>query len=264
MNHAVLRYPNGTIYAIPAAVTIPSGGSIPVQTLIPNGVCPPGTATCLSRYHQIVKGNPPGSSAGLVTGLGNTFWFTSQETQVNWDSLVGFPTACPAGEGVAGLNTTLACASAGSLTSWAKAPTSTSGTGKYISTGLAVPLAANLTYAFYAFTVVEPSIGIEYYNFEVHSLSPGASFVIACAPMSDPGGGGNLPTNCVSTAGTPIAAPNTLSFGVAPPVYATPGLFGVVTSGASGTTLEIDFACTGNCGSLTIKAGSFMVVQVLG
>jgi hypothetical protein len=264
VNHVVLRYPNGTVYAFPAAVAIPSGGSNLLQPLIPNSVCSPGTATCLSKYTQIVKGNPPGSSVGLVTGLGNTFWFTGQENQVNWDALVGFPSPCPAGEGVTGLNTTPACASGGSLTSWAKAPTSTSGTGKYISTGLSVPLGANLTYAFYVFTVVEPSIGIEYYNFEVHSLSAGAALVLACAPLSDPGGGGNLPTNCVGAAGTPIAATNSLAFGVAPPVYATPGLFGVVTSGPAGSTLEIDIACTGNCGSLTLKAGSFMVVQVLG
>jgi len=90
-----------------------------------------------------------------------------------------------------------------------------------------------------------------------------ASLVIACAPMSDPEGGGNLPTNCVDTAGTPIAAQNSLSFGVAPPVYATPGLFGVVSSGREGMTLQIDFACTSNCGSVTLMAGSFMIVQAL-
>lgn len=87
--------------------------------------------------------------------------------------------------------------------------------------------------------------------------------MIACTPMSDPEGGGGLATNCVDTAGTPIAARNSLSFGVAPPVYATPGLFGVVSSGPGGVTLQIDFACTSNCGSITLMAGSFMIVQAL-
>jgi len=111
---------------------------------------------------------------------------------------------------------------------------------------------------------IEPSLGIEYYNFEVHSLPAGATLLIVCAPMADAYSGGNLPTNCVSAPGTPIAAPNTLSFGVSPPVYATPGIFGVVSSGLAGGALRIDFACTYDCGSITMKAGSFMVVQLLG
>ena len=28
-------------------------------------------------------------------------------------------------------------------------------------------------------------------------------------------------------------------------------------------TLQIDFACTSNCGSVTLMAGSFMIVQAL-
>ena len=162
------------------------------------------------------------------------------------------------------VNTTLSCTPEVSITTWDRTEVSTSVAGEYSSSGLAVKLAANRTFAFDAFTVVEPSIGIEGYNFEVHPLPPGASLVIACAPMSDPEGGGNLPTNCVDTAGAPIAAQNSLSFGVTPPVYVTPGLFGVVSSGPTAITLQIDFACTSGCGTVTLMAGSIMIVQALG
>lgn len=264
VNHVLLRYPNGTVYSISAAVSIPSGGSAPVQSLVPDVTCSPGAATCASKYSQILEGNPPGSSVGLVTGLGNTFWYTRQNGEVDWRSIVEFPPRCPAGEAVSQVNTTLGCAPEGSITSWDRTQISTGAAGQYSSSGLAVSLPANVTYAFYAFTIVEPTIGIEHYNFEVHPLSAGASLVIACAPMSDAEGGGDIPTDCVDTAGAPIAAQNRLSFGVAPPVYETPGLFGVVSSGPGGTTLQIDFACTGECGSVTLMAGSFMVAQVLG
>ena len=264
VNHVLLRYLNGTVYPIPAAVSIPSGGSILVQPLVPSVLCSPGTATCASKYSQILAGNSSGGSVGLVTGLGNTFWYARQNGEVDWGSLVRFPPRCPTGEAVIQVNTTLSCAPGGSITSWDRTRISTGRAGEYSPSGLAVSLPANGTFAFYAFTVIEPSIGVEHYNFEVHPLPDSASLVIVCAPMSDPEGGGSLPTNCVDTAGTPIAAQDSLSFGVAPPVYATPGLFGVVLSGPGGVTLQIDFACTSNCGSITLMAGSFMVAQALG
>jgi len=263
VNHVLLRYPNGTVFTISATVSIPSGGSTLVQSLIPNTVCSPGTATCSSKYSQIVAGNPPGGSVGLVTGLGNAFWYTRQNGEVDWRSLVGFPPGCASGEVVGQVNTTLGCVPEGSITSWDRTPISSGMAGQYVPSGLAVDLPPNGTFAFYAFLVVEPSIGIEHYNFEVHPLPLGASLVVACAPMADPEVGGDLPTNCVETAGIPIAVQNSLSFGVAPPVYATPGVSGVVSSGPNGMALQIDFACTSNCGSVTLMAGSYMIVQDL-
>ncbi|HYA56325.1 MAG TPA: hypothetical protein VED22_05950 [Nitrososphaerales archaeon] len=263
LNHLLLRYPNGTVYSVLAAVSIPPGSSVLVQYLIPKGICSPGNATCASKYAQILAGNPPGSTVGLVTGRGNTFWYAPQNGEVDWTSIVGFPSACPNGEAVRQVNTTLICAPDVSITSWDRTRISTSLPGQYSSSGLAVNLPANETFAFYAFTVIEPSIGTEHYNFEVHPLPAGASLVIACAPVSEPEGGGYLPTNCVVTAGTPIATQNSLSFGVAPPVYETPGLSGVVSSGPKGATLQIDLACTSDCGSVTMMAGSYMVVQAL-
>ena len=260
ITYLVLRFPNGTVYSLPVASTVSAGGRVSVQALVPAGFCTPGSATCLSKYRQITLGNPPGGSIGLVTTMGNTFWYTYAGSQVYWSALTGFPQGCPAGQSVSQLNTTLTCAPAGGLDSWVKSSVSTSGTSNYVSTTLSVNLAANMSYVFYAFTAIEPSYGIEEYNFEVHSLTAGASLVLACTPMSYPSGGGNQPTNCVSSTGTPIAQSNTLGFGVAPPVYATPGLFGVVSMGAIPGTLQVDFACTGNCGSVSIRAGSFLLV----
>ena len=263
VNHVVLRFPNGTVYPLAASSALTSGASVQLISLIPSGLCSPGTSTCVSKYKQIVAGNPPGSSVGLVTSMGNAFWYTYGESLVPWTSLTGFPGQCPTGQAVNSLNKTVTCVSAGDASSWAKNPSSTGSAGAYSSTGLSVSLAPNRSYAFFVFTAIEPTVGIEKYNFEVHALPTGATLVIACTPLSYPIGGGNQPTNCVTAAAMPIASSNTLGFGVAPPVYATPGLFGVVTFGPVGGSLEIDFACLSGCGGVTLEPGSFMMVQPL-
>ncbi len=263
VNHVILRYPNGTVYPLSVSATLPSGASAPLLSMVPAGLCSPGSATCLSKYTQIASGNPPGSSVGLVTSLGNAFWYTYGSSVVPWNALTAFPKPCPAGEAVGTLNTTISCVGASGFSSWVRAAVATSGTGKYSSTGLAVALSANQSYAFYVFTSVEPLIGIEKYNFEVRTLPAGASLVVACTPLSSSVGGGSQPTNCVTSAGTPIASNGGFTFGTSPPVFATPGLFGVLTVGSTRGTLEIDFACTSGCGGVTLRPGSFMLVQPL-
>jgi hypothetical protein len=264
VNHLVLKYPNGTVYPLSSSGSISSGGSAPVRSMVPDGLCSPGTATCLSKYEQIVAGNPPGSSVGLVTSNGNSFWYADTAGQVDWSSLTKFPAGCPAGEAVVALNTTLTCAPTGASSSWLRSSVSAEGFRGFVPTGLTAKLSPNASYAFYVFTAVEPEVGIESYNFEVHPLPSGATLVIACSPLSYPRGGGNQPTNCVSTTGTPIAAPRVLDFGAPPPIFATPGIFGVVTTGSAAGLLEIDFGCTDNCGGVVLEAGSFMLVQPLG
>jgi hypothetical protein len=235
INHIVLRFPNGTAYLLSATALVPAAGSLAVRSIVPSGVCTPGAATCLSKYDQIVSGNPPGSSVGLVTSLGNVFWYVFTSGQVGRGS-----------------------------TNAVLSSVSTSGTGGYVSTGLTAALSSSTTYAFYAYTAMSPGWGGELYNFEVHALPAGAALVIACTPASYPIGGGNQPTNCVRSTGTPIAASNSLGFTVLPPVFSTPGVFGTVTTGASGGTLQIDFACLANCGYVTMNAGSFLIVQPVG
>ncbi|MDG6986055.1 MAG: hypothetical protein JRM73_04835 [Nitrososphaerota archaeon] len=84
VNHLVLRFANGTVYALPAVAVIPSGGEVGVLSLVPSGVCSPGTATCVSKYDSIISGAAPGSSVGLVTGLGNVFWYSASSSQGGW------------------------------------------------------------------------------------------------------------------------------------------------------------------------------------
>jgi hypothetical protein len=236
IEYVVLKFPNGTVYPIPASAEIPSGGTGSIRGLVPGTTCSPGTATCLSKYDRIVAGNPPGSSVGVVTSLGNTFWYTYNAPQYQ-------PSV---------------------LTAWVSTDVTTTGNDVYGSTTLEVHLAANTTYTFAAYVAIEPTIGTERYNFEVHPLPPGATLVIACTPMSYPDGGGNQPTNCVDSTATPIAASNTLGFGVSPPVFQTPGLFGMVKVGGAGGTLQIDFACVADCGAVIVKAGSYMLATPLG
>jgi hypothetical protein len=231
VDYVVLKFPNGTVYPIPASAEVPSGGTLSVGALVPGTLCSPGTATCLSKYDQIAAGNPYGSSVGVVTSLGNIFWYT--------DSPQSRPGAV--------------------LAAWVSADVTTTGYDVYGSTTLEVHLEANTTYAIAAYIAIEPTYGTERYNFEIHSLPPGATLIIACAPMSYPEGGGNQPTDCVTSTETPVARVNTLGFGVAPPVFETPGLFGMVKVGGSGGTFQIDFACVANCGAVTVKAGSYML-----
>jgi len=262
VNHLILKYPNGTVYNLMAIAFLPTGGAVAVQSLVPPGVCSPGTATCMSKYNQIVSGNPPGSEVGLLTSLGNTFWYAYSSNLVAWNSLTAFPPSCSPGQFINKLGVTPACAAAGGLTSWLSADV-TAGPGGYVSTTLTATLSANAKYAFYAFTAVQGAFGGENYNFEVHPLPVGTTLVIVCSPMSYPlSGGANQPANCVTTTGTNIAAtPFTIGL---TSTFATPGLFGMVNVGSTGGTLQIDFACVANCGSVTIKAGSFMVVQQVG
>ena len=236
VEYVVLRLPNGTVYPMSASAEIPSGRTISITGLVPDTACHPGVATCLSDYYRVAAGNPPGSSVGIVTSLGNTFWYTYSAQP---------PPGTP-------------------VSAWVRADVATTGSGLYSSTTLAVTLAANTTYAFAAYTAIEPTFGVEHYDFEIGPLPPGATLVIACSPMSYPEGGGNLATGCVTSTGTPVAVVNNLGFGVAPPVFQTPGIFGMVKMGGTGGVLQIDFACLSNCGAVTIKAGSYMTATPVG
>jgi len=75
-----IRDPNGSVYSGSAFLPayIPPGSAAPVQALVPNGVClPTGTSTCVARYLDATRGSGSGYAVGLVTSLGNTFWYPS-------------------------------------------------------------------------------------------------------------------------------------------------------------------------------------------
>ena len=232
INHVILRFPNGTVYPLVAAGVVPTGGTLALTGLIPAGVCSPGSATCASKYDQILAGNPSGSSVGVVTSLGNSFWYTHSGTTSN----------------------------GGALAAVVSSAVTTTGT-KFISTGMSVPLSSNTVYVFYVFASVSPTDGTEGYNFEVHSLPAGATLLTACSTYGYPTDSGSF-VKCVSSAGKPIA--NGFAFGEPPPAYESPGIFGAVEMGSTPGTLEIDIDCASNCGAVTLNAGSFMVVQPAG
>ena len=74
LNHLLLTYPNGTTFALPISASVPAGGELAVAPLV-QGSCGPGAPTCLARYESIIKGDPAGSAVGVLTSLGNTFWY---------------------------------------------------------------------------------------------------------------------------------------------------------------------------------------------
>lgn len=158
VNHVVLRFPNGTVYPLPASAAIPTGGSLNVQALIPAGVCSPGTATCLSKYNQIVAGNPPGASVGLVTSMGNVFWYTPSISLVRWSLLTDLPAGCTTNQYVTGLGPSLTC----SQVAWSQL------------TGYPSPCASNQYVSAYGSTLACSSISLPW--------SQLAGFPSACPP----------------------------------------------------------------------------------
>jgi len=230
INHVILRFPNGTVYPLAAAAVVPTGGAVSLMSLIPAGPCSPGSATCASKFDQILAGDPSGSAVGVVTSLGNSFWYTHSAAE----------------------------SGGGALTAVVTSSVTTTGTKNYGPTGLTVPLSGNTEYVFYVFASISPTVGTEQYNFEVHSLPTGATLLTACSTYGYPTDTGSY-VRCVSSAGKPIG--NGFTFGTLPPIYESPGIFGTLDMGSTPGSLEIDIACTNNCGSVTLNAGSFMVVQ---
>ncbi|MBI3841062.1 MAG: hypothetical protein HY297_03790 [Thaumarchaeota archaeon] len=92
----ILKFENGTVYTLnsgssPAFVpaTLPSNGRIQVQPLVPAGTCSPGSASCLSKFNSIVNGGGvAGRALGLVTSLGNVFWYLSSSN--SWGQGLNF------------------------------------------------------------------------------------------------------------------------------------------------------------------------------
>jgi hypothetical protein len=77
----ILKYPNGTVYTFSESTLLPAGTSLQVVLIVPSGNC--GTAICLSKYNSIVSGIVTGSAMGLVTSLGNVFWYNPGQSSSN-------------------------------------------------------------------------------------------------------------------------------------------------------------------------------------
>lgn len=168
----ILKFENGTVYSLtdppsgsnPAfsSVTLSASASALVQSLVPSGTCsaPSGTATCLSKYDSIVDGAVAGRSVGLVTSMGNTFWFTPYTSLVKWSLLTSFPPPCPSGQFVSALGVTPTCAPAGDLVRLCTA-TSTGGLAS-----LACPSLPS--YAFYTVQLSGEDTGAYPYGLKVY------------------------------------------------------------------------------------------------
>jgi hypothetical protein len=92
----VMKFENGTQYLLsrgstPAFQTrsLPQGSALAVASLVPSGRCLPGAESCLSRFDSIVKGTVPGRAVGLLTSLGNVFWFVPSAATVQWSEITG-------------------------------------------------------------------------------------------------------------------------------------------------------------------------------
>jgi hypothetical protein len=110
------RFPNGSVYygSAFAPVYLPVGAAALVQGMVPPGTClPAGTSTCLSRFSAINGTKTPGYSVGVVTALGNVFWYASGANLVKWSYLTSFPAGCPAGQFISALSPSPTCGAAG-------------------------------------------------------------------------------------------------------------------------------------------------------
>ena len=74
----ILKFANGSIYEFPASASVGSSNLLPVAGLIPNSNC--GLSTCLSKYDAILATTGTGNLVGLVTSLGNVFWYGNTVT----------------------------------------------------------------------------------------------------------------------------------------------------------------------------------------
>src|SRR5215467_3754056 len=81
-----IKYPNGSVYSGStfSGRDVASSSAVAVQGLVPSGVClPTGTSTCSSRYGTVVGSATPGYAIGLLTSLGNTFWYAPASSANN-------------------------------------------------------------------------------------------------------------------------------------------------------------------------------------
>ena len=69
----ILKFANGSVYEFPASASVGSSNLLPVAGLIPSSNC--GLSTCLSKYDTILGSTGTGNLVGLVTSLGNVFWY---------------------------------------------------------------------------------------------------------------------------------------------------------------------------------------------
>ncbi len=226
INHLILRFPNGTVYTLAAVASVPVGGSTSVQALVPTGVCAPGTATCLSKYNQIVAGNVPGSAVGTVTSLGNSFWY---------DPAAGLSQGGQAYVESSTVSTTSATLASIPGLGFAGSPGGTyivsAQLGYYQSVG-----SSNLVY-----------FGVS---------APADAKLLACSDIS--ASSNPYRPSCSPLAGTQLPQPT--CYALASNLVCSYSLTVLVVFGPSGGTLQVEFASNGGA-TAYVTQGSYMLVS---
>jgi hypothetical protein len=199
----VLKFENGSVYSLNSAsspsfasATFPQGTNALVQSLVPTSTSPckdqnnVGTATCLSKFNSIVNSVVAGRSAGLVTSLGNTFWYVPSTSLLTWSSITNFPPGCAVNQYVTALGTTLTCSQVG----WAQL------------TGYPSPCASNQYVSAYGATLTCSSISLPWSQLtSFPSACPAGQFISSLGTTPTCGASGPTTvrtTSSVTTSGT--------------------------------------------------------------
>ncbi len=216
----ILRYPNGTVYGLAQSFQLPSGMTSALAGVVPSGTC--GGSTCIAKYNRIASGAAPtGSSVGLVTSLGNTFWYTPSAAAAPWGTVVRVTAD------------------------------QTNGGGTKSATLTFTP-AANTNYVFNAY-IYATNAGGSGLDFQVKSLLSGETLVAFCADLFTTPTSGSQ-SNCIAATGVNVFS----TYNIGTPTLVM--VYGTLSVGANAGAMEIDFQNSAGAGTTTIKAGSFMVV----
>ncbi|MBI3858814.1 MAG: hypothetical protein HY296_01025 [Thaumarchaeota archaeon] len=78
--YVVLRFNNGSAYALQTSAAVPPGSSEPVAQMVPSGTC--GKMQCSQKYNLIATGAAAGA-VGVVTSFGNTYWYSPTDPTVS-------------------------------------------------------------------------------------------------------------------------------------------------------------------------------------
>lgn len=258
----IIEFENGSVYSLgqrstPAftPVTLPQGANLLLRALVPAGVCKDqsgaGTAACLSKYDATVNNAVAGREVGLVTSMGNVFWYSPSASVVKWSQLTGFPAACAEGQFISALASVPTCTTAAGTAVRVVSNLTNSAYGSWMS-ALSVQLGPNANYVFEAYLSVY-STGSGGWNIKVRALPTGAALQLGCVVYGLTSVSGNV--FCNHKAGVP---PQSSGFGVGQDFIQ---YYGTVTMGSVGGPLEIDFVNFNSPGSTTVVGGSFMLVQ---
>lgn len=226
LNHLLFSYPNGTVYAAPIDGYIPPRGEVEVGPLVPAGACSPGAESCQSRYSEMLGGDPAGGTLGVLTSMGNTFWYSSTS---------------------AGGTTTrsyyLASDASTSSGTFSAIP------GMAFAGGPGASYEAEVQLGYYQSAGVSDLV---YLGVSV----PSDSTFLACADLA--ASTNPSQASCTSVSGATLAQPT--CYAQSPDLVCSYALAIFVSFGPGGGTLQLEFRSNGGA-TAHVVAGSYMLVS---